>query len=321
MSATTQQVHVDAALTQISVDFSNEKVGGYINEGIWPIVNVKNASDFAFYNSKQKLRRYTTTQAPGADFPRIQLEYDKRLWYFADGHGMEIGIPDQIRANADPAAQLDIQCTKLITETILIDQEYNLAVGSLGSSGALTALGIPYTTLSGTNQWSDYNFSDPLVVIENAKLTVANAIAAYPNAMAISDSVFVALRNHPRIREYFKYPGMAMVPLSVDQLKQYFGLKYLYVGAPRYQTSVEGAADALGPIWGKNAYLFYRPDAPGLMEPAFGYTFLWTGQGFGQLVARYREQNRTQDVLQVQKYYAQQIVTPTACYAWLNAVA
>jgi hypothetical protein len=321
MSATTQQVHVDAAMTQISVDFSNEKAGGYINEGVWPVVNVKNASDFAFYMSKQKMRRYNTTIGPGSDFPRIQLEYDKRLWYYAEGHGAEISIPDQIRANADPAAQLDIQCTKLVTETVLIDQEYNLAVSLLGSSGALTTLGVPYVTLSGSNQWSDYNFSDPLTVVENAKITVKNAIAAYPNAMAISDTVFVGLRNHPKIREFFKYVGAAMKPLSVDQLREYFGLKYLFVGAPVYQTAVEGATDALGPIWGKNAYLFYRPDNPGLMEPAFGYTFLWTGQGFGQLVARYREQWKTQDVLQVQKYYSQTVVTPGACYAWLNAVA
>ena len=321
MPSSTQQVHVDAALTQISVDFANDKLGGYVSEGVWPVVTVKNASDFAFFMSKQKLRRYNTTLGPGADFNRLTLEYDKRLWYFADGHGVEVAIPDQIRANADPAAQLDIQSTKLATETLLIDQEYNLAVGSLGSGSALTTAGVTYVTLSGTNQWSDQTNSDPLSVIDAAKITIANQCAVYGNAMVISDAVYVALRNHPRIREYFKYPGMAMKPLSVDMLREYFGLEYLFVGAPRYQTAVDGAADALAPIWGKNAYLFYRPPNPGLMEPSFGYTFLWTGQGFGQLVARYREQWKTQDVIQCQKYYAQVVVVPQAAYAWLNAVA
>ena len=321
MPSSTQAVHVDAALTQISVDFSNDKLGGYVSEGVFPVVNVKNASDFAFYMSKQKLRRYNTVIGPGADFPRLSLEYDKRLWYFADGHGVEVAIPDQIRANADPAAQLDIQSTRLATETVLVDQEYNLAQGILGTAALLSANGITYVTLSGTNQWSSGNTSDPLVDVENAKITVANQAAVYPNAMVISDAVYIALRTHPRIREYFKYPGQAMKPLSVDQLREYFGLEYMFVGAPRYQTSADGAADALAPIWGKNAVLFYRPANPGLMEPSFGYTFLWTGQGFGQLVARYREQWKVQDVLQCQKYYSQTIVTAGAAYAWLNASA
>ena len=321
MPVTTQVVHVDSALTQISVDFANDKLGGYISEGVFPVVNVKNASDFAFYMSKQKLRRYNTTIGPGSDFPRLTLEYDKRLWYFADGHGVEVAIPDQVRANADPAAQLDIQSTRLATETVLVDQEYNLAQGVLGTSSLLSTAGITYVTLSGTNQWSDGVNSDPLVVVENAKITVANQAAVYPNAMAVSDAVYIALRTHPRIREYFKYPGQAMKPLSVDQLREYFGLEYFFVGAPRYQTAADGTTDALAPIWGKNAYLFYRPANPGLMEPSFGYTFLWTGQGFGQLVARYREQWKTQDVIQCQKYYAQTIVTAGAAYAWLNASA
>jgi hypothetical protein len=316
---TQQQVHVDAALTQISVDFSNN--GGYIAESMFPIVNVKNASDLYFFMSKQKFRRYNTVLAPGSDFKRIDLEYDKRGYYFTDGHGLELAIPDQIRANADPAAQLDIQATRLLTDVLLVDQEYNIAQNLLSTGAQLTTLGVTYTTLSGTGQWSDFGNSDPIPVIDAAKVTVANQVGVYPNAMTISDSVFIQLRNHPKVKQNFAYTGDTQKPLSPDQLKEVLGLKYLFIGTARYNSAVEGRTDALSPLWGRNAVLFYRPDAPGLMEPAFGYTFLWTGQGFGQLIARYREQWRTQDVLQVQKYYVQQVVVPGSAYAWVNAIA
>jgi len=317
--STLQQFHVDQALTNVSVDFSNN--GNYIAEQVAPLVPVLKQSDFYFVFSKEKLRRFNTTIAPGADFPRIDLNMDKRGYFFENGHGLEYPIPDQLRSNADPATQLDVQATKTLTEDILIDQEYNLAQVALNTT-TLSNAGASGTTLSTTAQWSDFINSDPIPVIDAAKVTVANNIARYPNAMAINDVVYLKLRNHPKVIDRFKYTSNGVrTPLSQDELRQALGLDYLFVGTARYNSAPEGEADALTSIWPNNAYLFYRPTNPGLMEPAFMYTFLWTGQGFGQLMARYREQWRVQDVLQIQKYYIQQYIAIGAVYYWLNASA
>lgn len=319
MSASLQQVHVDAALSQISVDFSNRM--GYVAEQVAPLVPVQKQSDFYYVMGKQKLRRFDTTVSPGSDFQRIDLEWDKKGYFFENGHGLEFAIPDQLRANADPGAQLDVQATKTLTENILIDQEYLLAQGPL-ASGNLTANGITNTTLSGTNQWSDYFNSDPITVIDLAKTTVLNQVAVVPNAAVVNDKLFFTLRNHPRIIDRVKYTGSGVrSPLSQDELRQALGLDYLFVATARYQTAHEGQADALGPIWGNHFYLFYRPANPGLMEPAFMYTLLWVGQGFGQLMSRYREQWRVQDVLQLQKYYLQQIISPGSAYVFISATS
>ncbi len=317
---TLSQWHIDEALSQISVDYSNQEL---ITESIAPIVPSQKKSDLFFHFSKQKFRadKEDLLIGTGTDYRRMALDVEPPERYVLDGYGLEFAIPDDLRENADPGADLDIQVTKTLTMRLGEFEEDNFANTVLASSN-LSTLGVPSTTLSGGDQWSDYTNSDPIPVIHNSLITVKNQIGTFPNSIAMSDSVFFTLINHPRVIDRVKYtPGNGNhEPISRDELATLLKVKNIFVGAAIKQTAAEGATDALGTIWPNNVFVFYRPDAPGKYEPAFAYTFLWTGGPFASIIRRYREEWRNQDVLQLQKWFVQKIVEPKAAYAFLSAI-
>jgi len=44
-----------------------------------------------------------------------------------------------------------------------------------------------------------------------------------------------------------------------------------------YNSAAEGATDSFSFVTGKHALLVHTPSSPGLMQPAAGYIFAWTG--------------------------------------------
>lgn len=318
MGLTTQQWHIDEPLSNVSVDYTNMD---YVAEEFFPVVPIPNKTGYFYQFSKEKFDVENTNAPKGSDYTRITLDQDKKGYFISEPSGLEFQITDEDRENADPGASLEIQGTKTLTEKVLLQEEYNLPTNVLSSS-QLSSLSITNTTLSGTSQWSDYINSDPITVIDNAKITVANQIGRYPNSMVFSDYGAVKLRNHPRVIERVKYTGNGVRQMiSESELKDLLGLDNLYIAKARYNTANPGVTTSLGAVWGKNAYLFYRPKSPALMEPAFGYTFMWLSGPFKSIIRRYREERRNSDILQIKKYYTQQVVTPGAAYVWLNAWA
>lgn len=317
---TLSQWHIDVPLSQLSVDYSNQEL---IAESVAPIVPSPKKTDLFWHFSKQKFRvnRQNLQISTGTDYPRLEIDLEKPEFYALDGFGLEYEIPDALRENADPGADLDIQATKTLTMQVG-EFEEDLLANSILASGNLSTLGITNTTLSGTSQWSDYTNSDPIPTIHNALITVKNQIGTFPNSIAMSDGVFFTLINHPRVIDRIKYTGAGgHEPISRAELAQLLKVKNIYVGAAVKQSVPEGEADSLATIWPKNVFLFYRPDAPGKYEPAFMYTFLWTGGPFASIIRRYREEWRNQDVLQLQKWFKPVVVEPKAAYAFINAIA
>lgn len=317
---TLTQWHIDAPLSQLSVDYSNQEL---IAESVAPIVPSSKKSDLFFHFSKQKFRvdKQSLQIAAGTDYARIEIDLEHPEYYNLDGYGLEYGIPDALRENSDPGADLDIQATKTLT-MMVGEFEEDLVSNTILASGNLSTLGVPNTTLSGTSQWSDYTNSDPIPVIHNTLISVKNQIGTFPNSIAMSDAVFFTLINHPRVIDRIKYTGAGgHEPISRAELAQLLKVKNIFVGAAVKQTAAAGVTDALGTIWPKNVFVFYRPDAPSKMEPAFMYTFLWTGGPFASIIRRYREEWRNQDVLQLQKWFKPVVVEPKAAYAFINAIA
>ena len=310
---TINQVHVDAPLANISVAYRN---AAFVAERIFPVVPVQHQSDLFWQFSKQHFRQYVTNLRPGAEANEIEIDMDVRGNYRCDGHGLQTVIPDEERANADPGAQIDIEHTEKVTASVLLDQEIKLA--ALLSTTNITQ----NTTLSGTSQWSDYTNSDPVPVVDAAKEVVQQSIGEFPNVLLLPRPVFRTLRSHPAILDRIKYTGAgAKAMLSATDLAEVFDVEEVIVPAPLKQANPEGEVDSLTYIWGKNAMLFFRPQRPALRTPALGYHFLWTGNGVSYLIKRFRNETRDSDILKIKKYYAQQLVAPTAAYLWVNSVA
>ncbi len=320
---TTMTSHVDEFLSNVSVAYVGP---AHTDEDLFPIVPVDKQSDLFVKYSKQHFLDDDDALTPGADANDIEVDLDTRGYYYADGHGYNLRIPDALKAGSDPAVEIDIENTEKITEKIRLRKERNLA-------GLISTTNISQnTTLSGTSQWSDYTNSDPILAVETQKETIQQATGKLPNVFQISRPTFRALRNHPKVLDRIKYTTKP--PLNTTQLAEAFEVDKIVLSESLYDTVHRGQTDSLGYVWGKNALLAYVPSRPGKREVALGYTFCWILRtaggppntdmrkgGGGVLIKRWRDEGKDSDMMGIRFYYVQQFIEANCGYLWVNAVA
>ena len=305
-------VHIDQALTEVSVAYRNTQ---YVADSIFPTVPVSKQSNKYFIYSKDNFRTLDDARRPGARANEIEWTLSTDT-YYCEGHALAQAIPDELRANADQAIDVDVDTTEVLTDLIYLQREIMVA-----SKATDSAVITQSATLSGTGQWSDFTNSDPITAIEDQKATILKQIGQLPNSILVSYPVFKALRNHPKIIERFKYSQVAVV--QPDHLKSVFNVDNFYVGSAIKNLAKEGQSDNLDYIWGKNALLFYRPPVAGRRTVSLGYQFTlaFGSSNAGFFVKRYRDEGRTSDVVEVQLYFDAKVVAANAAYLWLAAVA
>src|SRR5208337_4592216 len=177
------QLHVDEALTQISIAYRNQ---AFVAEEVLPVVPVMKKNDVFFRFSKQHFRSYKDAYAAGQRAQQIEVDLDARGFYMADGHALEDSITDDEREQADPGAQLEVEKTEKLTNIIALNEEiafFNNVVNTtiITQNQSLAA--------SGQYKWSDYINSDPVSVVLAARRTVQQQIGDFPNYMLISQPV------------------------------------------------------------------------------------------------------------------------------------
>lgn len=307
------QVHIDAALVNVSVAYKNP---AYIASALAPEVPVRKQSDYYFiYDSERESMRATDDQrAPGAEANEVNFHLSSDR-YYCDDHALESAIPDEERANADPAIQPDIDRVEFLTNKILLNQEINLA------NLITTSSSISNETLSGTDQWDDFTNSDPVLEVEAHKADIQSAAQVMPNTLVLPYEVYTKVRFHPKVTDKVQYSGVPVV--SEDILAQVFDVERVLVPRAFNNTAAPGQSPSLSYIWGKNALLCYVPPRAGLKQIALAYSFIWSqaaGTVQGRLVEMWHENRRKADMIRVQKYYDQKLIAPGAAYLWKSAV-
>lgn len=130
-----------------------------------------------------------------------------------------------------------------------------------------------YTTLTGTNQWSDHVNSDPEGDVETAREQVAlNAVE--PTTISVPVQVWRNIRRHPAIR--------AMILEGNQQLTEdgfpakLFGLKALYPGS-RHVSTMPGLTEVLARIWSDSVWIGVVNPRPTRRTMSFAYTIVEEG--------------------------------------------
>jgi hypothetical protein len=305
-------VHVDQALTEVSIAYRNAQ---FVADQIFPRIPVTKQSNKYFIYSKDSFRILDDARRPGARANEIDWTLSTDT-YFCEGHALAQAIPDELRANADQAIDVDVDTTETLTDLLYLQRE--IVVAAKATEPTVVTQN---STLSGTSQWSDFTNSDPIKAVEDQKTTIQKQVGQVPNSLLVSYPVFLALRNHPKIIERFKYAQVGII--QPDHLKSAFNVDSFLIGAAVKNTANEAAAEALDYVWGKNAILFCKPAAPGRRTVSLGYQFTWLfgANTDGFLVKRYRDESRTADIVEVQLYYDAKVVAANAAYLWLSAVA
>lgn len=302
---------VDPMLTNVAISYGNED---YIADKIFPEFSVKKQSGKHFVYDKGRFRINDTLRAAGSNSNEVTLNLTTGTAYFCDDHALRQFVPDEDVGNAITPTSPFIDATENVTDMMLVSKEKALA-DYMANTGNLTQ----NTTLSGTDQWSDFSNSDPFTDIETAKSTVHASIFKKPNVLILGKQVYDKLKHHPDLLDRVKYSQKGII--TIDLLKGLFDVDYVLIGAAGYNSAAEGQTDSMGYIWGKHAWIAYISPKIAKKMVSFGLTYTWKKKKVERMRGTNEEDRKGTYVRVGDAYYDQQAVTVLAAYLIKNACA
>jgi len=278
---TRQQIHIDRALTNISVAFmQGEEV--FIAASVFPLVPVQKQSDTYFiYKKEDFFRDEATERANGTESAGGDYEIEQAPPYFCKIYAFHKDVTEQERVNSDDPLKPDEDSTEFVSHKLLLRREVKWAGDYFQPLVWGTEFqGVAVTPTAGqTLQWS-VSTSDPIKTIRNAKTTMIENTGYAPNKLVLSPYAYNALCDHPLILDRIKYTQKGIV--TKELMAALFEVNEILVPFAIQNTTAKGKDGAMSFIMGKHALLCYAAPNPGLKQPSAGYHFVWKGlQGAG----------------------------------------
>jgi hypothetical protein len=303
-----------AHLSNLSVQVSNE-LEGLIAEQVFPTLQVKADRGNYYTFDNNMLRIDNSERGEGARANRVDWGLSSTAYGPLVEHSLEHWIDDQIMSQAVSGLEPVANAVKFLTQKLHIVKENKLGA-YLGSTGNVTN----NTTLSGTDQWSDFTNSDPYDDIQVGASSVIKNSGHRPNMLVMGQLVWDKLVNHPDLVERVKYTWgntANKMTITPEELGGMLGMKVL-VGSSVYNNADEGAADSLAFNWGKDALVMYVTPTPGLMSVTAGY-HLQLGEA--RKVETYRDEPHKSTIVRITDKFEQKVVAQGALYLIDAAVA
>ncbi len=313
---TASEVHVDAALSQISVAYVQSR-DDFIAGKVFPQVRVDKQSDKYFtYTKADWFRDEAEKRAPGTESAGTGFGISSTNTYFADIYALHQDVPDRVRQNADAALDPDRDATRFITQRMLLRQEMQWVTEYFSS-------GVWGTTVTPGNLWSSFTTSDPIGDIDLGTTTVAKATGFMPNTLVLGFEVWQKLRRHPDIVDQFKFTSSESV--TTDMLAGLLGLDNVFIAKAIKNTTAEGVTASYSFTHGKDALLCWVTDQPGLLMPSAGYNFIWQGVSEGLQtdigISRFRMDELKADRIEGEIAFDMKVVASDVGYFLNNVVS
>lgn len=298
-------VHVDALLGQISVKYKPE---GFIGMEIAPSVAVKKTSDlYRVYD--RNFRIPETERANRAESREHNFDVSTST-YNLKRHSLHSFVSDTDADNYD-LADLRAETTEELTEKIMMRHELEIANLFTKTSWSLTQ-----SLAAGAEFTANTTSSNPIPIFQTGVATVIANSGMTPNYGVLPLAGKNALINHGSILDRVKYTS---ADVDAGKLAALFGLSNVYVPQIAYDSSHLNTANTvtIATIWNsENAFLGYRPDAPGPLKAASIYTF----RKALPLVKRWRVEARESECIEVNMEYQAKVVASLSGYLICNIV-
>ena len=316
---TVRDVHVDAALTNVSVAYIQDQTN-FIADKVFPIVPVEHQSNVyfkydkgAFFRDEATIRA-AATESAGSGF---ELGTDS---YYCPKWAIHKDVDDDTVANADPVVDPFRDATQFTTQQLLIRRERLFATQFLTTGKWGTDV------VGGTNfaQWDDEASSDPFEDMKVARIKMLSSTGYLPNTLTVSYETHEALKKHPLVMDRFKYTSSDSITEAM--LARLFEVDNYLVAKSIYQTSAEKAATStFAFIASKCALLSYSAPNPSLLQPTGGYIFAWRGltglNGAGIRTKRFRMEHLEADRVETEMALAMKLVAADMGYFFSATVS
>lgn len=247
MKPALQDIRYDPILSNISVAYQNEE---YVAEKILPVVKVARSSGKYFSYDTAKFRRVISLRGMGAETKEVEYGLSQSTAFLVKEHTLKEIVPDELVEQAVKPLDPMMDASENVTERLLVEKKYDLAV-YMQSTTNLTN----NTTLSGTDQWSDYANSDPIGDVKDGKAAIHALIFKEPNTLVLGKQVYDKLVDHPNIIDRIKYSALGVA--TPDLLARIFDVKSVIIAGAGYESATEGQDSSMAYIWGKYAWLLY----------------------------------------------------------------
>ncbi len=311
---TVSDVHVNAALTTLSVGFAQDE-SSFVAGKVFPVVPVMKQSDAYFELARADwFRSDARKRSPGAESAGSGYGVSTST-YFAHKYAIHKDVSDDVRQNSDSALQPDADATRYCTQQLLLLREKTW-VANYFVSGIWTGETSPAN-------WSNSG-GDPINDIHTGSVGIARLTGRRPNTLVVSPEVHQALTQHDDIMERIKYTQTGVVTEAL--LAALFGLDNYYVTWATENTSNEGdATPTYAFVAGDHALLCYVPPNPGINVPAAGYTFSWTGLlgagALGNRVKRFRMEHLESDRIEGEMAFDLKMVAADLGHLFLDVTS
>jgi hypothetical protein len=256
-----EDLRINAYLSEVARGYTNS---AFIAENLFPVIDSElekvdifefNKEAFSVYNTERAIRANSNVVSPKGFNKKSAILTEHDLAYPIDYREEE----------ESKKIKLQLHATNVVTEGLKLKQEKQCAdlVQNPDNYPAGNKI-----TLSGNSRFSNYNQSDPVGVIEDAKDAVAGKIAQDPNTMVLGYEAWKILKRHPQIQGLISNNQNKLV--TINFLKEIFEIPNIVVGKSVF---VNENGDFIK-VWGDNIVLAYTSSLSSRTEydPAFAYT-------------------------------------------------
>jgi len=302
---TQQMVHVDKAMSNVSIAYSNAE---YIGTKVFPAVQVgKETDEYFIYEKGDWFRDEATQRAPG-QAPNVAGFNLSTCPYVCINYAIRTEVPDEVRDNADEPIQPNRDAVEFGTNLIELALERRIA-------SLVTTVGGWANSTSPTTQWGT-DTSDPFTDIKTGVATVRNSIGKRPNTIVMGAEVWDELMIHPDLVARAQYTILGGL-LQPDQLGKLYNIPQVLIGESIYNTAGEDVTVSMSNIWGKNLWIGYVAPTATLKTATAGITIRWNARQ----VNRHRIDDEYKTVFDVQEYTDEVRTASDAGYLIESAVA
>ncbi len=303
---------VDPVLTNLSFAYKNSR---FLHAAIAPYIEVPEKSGTYFIYDRDFWFRRLDGAVRGPESPYLRIGYGvSTSTYSALEIGFEKVLGDPIKAASQTPEDLQRMDVEFLTNQIQLELEIRAAAELF-----VTGIWGTSTTLTGTDQWSDFANSDPIANADTAIRTILRNTGARPNVLFVGLVGWEKLKEHPLVLDKYKHTQTAiMTPALVAAV---LGLEEIVVGDSVRNTGAEGAAFVGADVWTDNA-LFLCRNNPSLGVANGASCFIWNERGnFPWAVDSYREEDRRADVTRVFTHFDFVLTSAQHGYMYLDTAA
>lgn len=241
----------------------------FIASALFPRVSIPNRSMLTIKFGKEAFRKLNTRRAPGSATKRVQYGYAADPVSLVQD-SLEGIVPTEHQQEAEKVPGIDLAAGAVNMVLDVLDLNLEIDSANIARNAGNYAAGNKLV-LAGADRWAS-DTSDPKADMDAAKEVIRRKIGRYPNTLALGPNAANALKNHPKIKEQFKYTSKDSI--STEMLAAYFDVKKVVVGASVYLPETAADADLANDVWGDDAILAYVPEAgDNFQVPSYAYTY------------------------------------------------